>query len=143
MVMVVLKSKHRKLEMFSSIFWTDELLPFSDKLTTTDELLPFRQIHNRRSSSELKRDDPELFPDSHIAPSLRPASRQLQHELKKNKLNQLLQSRPTPTELVDAGIVKPQISSRIKGVAKVLEHKQRTDKLGHLLEQRYTIYMLT
>mmetsp|Transcript_16661 Transcript_16661/g.29887 ORF Transcript_16661/g.29887 Transcript_16661/m.29887 type:complete len:449 (-) Transcript_16661:174-1520(-) len=114
------------------------------KLQSTAKQLEFklkcdslnRQIHNRRSSSELKRDDPELFPDSHIAPSLRPASRQLQHELKKNKLNQLLQTRPTPTELVDAGIVKPQISSRIKGVAKVLEHKQRTDKLGHLLEQR-------
>jgi len=38
--------------------------------------------------------------------------------------------------LVSEGVVNPRISSRIKAVAKVLEHNRKTDKVGHLLEDR-------
>uniref|UniRef100_A0A7S3YLT0 Uncharacterized protein n=1 Tax=Lotharella globosa TaxID=91324 RepID=A0A7S3YLT0_9EUKA len=94
-----------------------------------------RELANRESKEDAEA-KATLFPDTNMAPSLRATARKLKQELTKNKLNQLLENRPTPAQLVSEGVVNPRISSRIKAVAKVLEHNRKTDKVGHLLEDR-------
>jgi len=95
-----------------------------------------RELEGRAKRIADAKKNESLVPAQNVAPALRAVSKKLEREMTKNKLGKLLATRPTPEELVDAGIVNPRISSKVKAVAKKLEHCRRTDKVGHLLERR-------